>query len=325
MCLATLAQTPERCSKAYADEPRVSEGSPTISVILVPDSFRAAFPAGLEPFLRQTADAGAFELVLVDWEGGPSYRALAERFWSQPGAPRLVYLRSPERSRAAMNNLGVSRATAPLIAFCADDFVPGPSYVAAHLAYHAAHPERVRVAIGPGHAPPRLRADSPFLAWLEDSGELFGARFREPSRALPAAYFYVANVSLKRSFCVEVGPFDERFPFPAYDDLDYGQRLARLGMVSELVPMAVCIHEHPITLAERRIHAGWAGTSAAILASREVRRAERGRHLARVQALAHWQSCATALRDGPQIAWWRLMLSSSFSSAYRRQMLTALG
>jgi hypothetical protein len=295
-----------------------ASGGPAISVILVANTFAAAFPSGLEPFLRQTADSGTFELVLVDWERGVSYGALADRLRSHPGAPRITYLRCPERARSAMNNLGLSHATAPLVGFCADDFVPEPSFIAAHLAYHAAHPERTRVAIGPGVSPPSMRAASPFLAWLEDSGDLFGVRFREPLRPLPEGYFYLANVSLKRSFCDEGGPFDLQLPFPALDDMAYGHRLARLGMVSELVPAAVCIHQHLVRLRDRRVQLRWAGTSAAILASREVRR-----HLDWSDVAAFRQRCKNALREGPQIAWWRLSLWSAFSTSYLRQMLTA--
>lgn len=299
-------------------------GGPAISIILAANSFGASFPAGLEPFLQQTAGAETFELVLVDWEGGNSCGALADRVRSQPSAPRITYLRCPQRGRAAMNNLGATHATAPLIGFCGEDFVPLPAFVAAHLAYHAAHPERTRVAVGPAFSPPSLRAASPFLTWLEDSGELFGVRFRDLSPTLPPAYFYMGNVSLKRSFYAECGPFDERLPFPAYDDLEYGWRLAQLGMVSELVPEAACIHEHELTLAERRIHLGWAGASAAILASMPSGGAKPRRGLSRrlVAKSAHW--CESALRDGPQIAGWRLSLWSAFLASYCRQRLTEL-
>jgi hypothetical protein len=301
---------------------RHARGGPAITIILVADTFRAAFPEGLEPFLQQTVDPGTFELVLVDWAGGTSYRTLADRVLSHPGAPRITYLRCPVAARAAMNNLGLSRATTPLVGFCADDFVPSPSYVAAHLAYHAAHPERTRVAIGPGFSPPHLRAASPFLAWLEDSGELFGVRFREPSPPLPTTYFYLANVSLKRSFCDEAGPFDERLPYPAHDDLAYGRRLTQLGMVAELIGDAACVHEHLITLSDRRIQLGWAGASAAILGSGEVGGTERRQRPAWLDAaLRQW---SRALGDGPRSVGWRLSLGFAFLTGYGRQMLKPL-
>ena len=298
-------------------------GGPAISVILVVDPNRASFPRGLEPFLEQTLDARAFELVVVDWEGGPPYLPILERARSHSGAPSITYLRSKGRGRAALNNLGVSRARAPILCFCADDFIPGATYVEAHLAYHTAHPEPTRVAIGAGIATDELRHVSPFLAWLEDSGELFGARFRQPSADLPAGYFYVANVSLKRSFVEQVGPFDERLPFPSHDDAEYAERLVRLGMVSELVPAARCIHDHLVTLVDRRRQCEWAGASAAILSAPQILAADRARHLKEVRRKAFRAWCEAARRDGPRIAWWRLSLLRAFLAAYRRQMASA--
>lgn len=184
----------------------------TISVVLVTDTHRPSFPAG-------------FKLLVVDWERGPSYLPLVERVRSKPHAPPITYLRAPHRGRAVLNNLGVSQASAPLLCFRADDFIPGLSHVESHLRYHAAHPQPTRVAIGPGVATPEMRRASPFLAWLEDTGELFDARFQEPSTPLPAGYFYLGNVSLKRSLFEKNGPFNERLPFSAYDDLEYTRRL----------------------------------------------------------------------------------------------------
>ena len=299
---------------------RPPASGPALSVIFVADTGRPSFPAGVEAFLTQTVDAGAFELLVVDWEGGPSYLPLVERARSHARAPRISYLRAPRRGRAALNNLGVSHASAPLLCFCADDFVPGPTYVESHLHYHAAHPEPTRVAIGPGVATSEMRRASPFLAWLEDSGELFGARFDEPSTPLPAGYFYLGNASLKRSLYEKAGPFDERLPFAAYDDLEYGRRLTELGMVSELVPAACCIHDHLITLADRRIQLGQAGVSAALLSTPNMRTDERRWHLLKVHIQTFREWCRSASHDGPRIAWWRLLLALAFLNAYRHQM-----
>ena len=302
----------------------MTEGTdPAISVILVPDTFRASFPSGLDAFLRQTAAPTTFELVVVDWEGGPSHQHLVARLRSDPRAPRVTYVPCARRERTVLNNLGVARAAAPILCFCADDFVPDPGYVAAHVAYHAAHPETTRVAIGPGVAPPEMRRASPFLAWLEDSGELFGMRFREPPSAVPEAYFFLANTSMKRAFFDEAGPFDERLPFPAYDDLEYGWRLHRRGMVSELVPAARCVHDHLIWLADRCVQAGWAGTSAALLSEADVPVDERGCHVAKLHVATLRQWWRDARRDGPRVARWRLAVHAAFLRGYRRQMAAA--
>src|SRR6185369_7872389 len=164
-------------------------GGPAISVILAADTYRGVHPARLEAFLEQSAGTDAFELITVDWARDPRYRPLVERLASHARAPRLEYVSTAARGRAAMNNLGVARARAPLLCFCADDFIPCRTFVASHLAYHAAHPEPTRVAIGPAASPPEMRRASPFLVWLEDTGQLFGAPLHDPAQPLPPRFF----------------------------------------------------------------------------------------------------------------------------------------
>jgi hypothetical protein len=299
------------------------EPSVSVSVILAPDTYRASFPGGLEAFLGQSASPEAFELVVVDWESGPSYEPIVARLRARPGAPRVIYRRCAGRGRGAMNNVGVAHARGSTLVFCADDFVPGPTFVEAHRAFHARHPDPMRVAIGPALAPDAMRDASPFLEWLEDSGELFGARFRDPAAALPPGFFYVGNASMKRALLDRAGAFDERFLFPAGDDLEYGRRLATLGMRSELVPEAWCTHHHLITLADRREQMIGAGRSLAILSMpRDASRVpgiDRARAAARVSLRTVRAWGLAARRERPRAALWRLALAWSFLDGYRRE------
>ena len=294
-----------------------SDDSPLISVIVAADASRAAFPGELRAFLDQTAGARSFELIVVDWQGGPSHQHVVDALRAERRAPTTKYARSPERGRAALNNLGVAHAVAPILCFCADDFIPGSGYVASHLEYHTAHPATTRVAIGAGVSPDELRQASPFLRWLEDTGELFGANFRRTDTALPPGFFYIGNASFKRELYDAAGPFDERLPFAAYDDLDYGQRLLRLGTISELVPTACCLHDHLIFLEDREQQMRLAGASLAIL--------NQGRFGSR----GHWQLFKVHLgtlrglltrfgHEAPRATYWRSRLASAFLTGYRR-------
>jgi len=297
--------------------------APAISVIVAMEDDREYATAVLEGFLDQTVEPERFELLVVSWQGGRSFAAAIDRLRTQPRAPEITYLRCPTRSRAAKNNLGIAHASAPILCFCGDDFVPCASYIEAHLDYHETHPESTRVAIGPGLSPESMRCEAPFIAWLEDSGELFGARFRDSELSLPTTFFYVANSSIKRSLFERAGSFDERLPFPACDDSEYGHRLASLGMVAELVPRASCIHDHRFTLEDRLISTGWAGASHAILTTGEpnaLRRARQGAAL-HLAPLREW--CHSIPREGPRVARWRWKLASAYLSGYRRQIRKA--
>jgi GT2 family glycosyltransferase len=287
-----------------------------VSVVVVTDPYREDFRKSLVPFLEQSLSHASYELVLVDFDRRP---ALAPLLGALPTAdlPRVVYVQSSKPGRAALNNLGVAMSRAPLLVFCGEDFVPGSSFVESHLAYHLANPELTRVGIGGGVAPEEMRRRSAFLRWLEDSGELFGVDFRRPEVSLPQGFFYVANASLKRAFFDAAGGFDERLPFPAYDDVDFGERLRRLGMVSAFIPGATCIHDHFVTLEGRREQLRQAGSSAAMCwssaeAARPLERTSRGK------LLRHWLRLVR--RDGPRTAYWRFTLRRAYSRAVRRQL-----
>jgi GT2 family glycosyltransferase len=318
--LPRVKSSPERTARAAKSGAR---RGPAISVIIAIEDHRSSGLAVVEAFFDQTAPRERFEVLVVAWRGGASLAVEIDRLRSRPDAPKITYLECEARGRAAKNNLGVAHASAPILCFCGDDFVPRRTFVAAHLAYHESHPEPTRVAIGAGFSPESIRAASPFIAWLEDSGDLFGVRFRDPRFSLPSTFFYVANSSIKRSLCERAGAFDERLPYPACDDSDYGERLVALGMLAELVPEASCNHDHLFTLEGRLVNVRWAGASHAILTAAEpsaLRRARRSVALD-LAPLAAW--CRSILCEGPRIARWRWKLAAAYRFGYRRQVRRA--
>lgn len=213
---------------------------------------------------QEGIDRRDFEVVVVD--------ALRRRDWREVVAARrrafggdlsLHFLEGAPASRARSLNMGLDAARGDIILFLADDFIPRPQVLAAHLAFHRAHPGVRAAGVGAGVFPERLRR-SPFRRWLEDTGSLFGVAFSHPQVYLPPGFFYAAHSSVKRALLDRAGRFDERFPYDAWDDMEYGQRLVAVGYQATFLPGATCEHEHPVTLAERLGHMRNAGESAAI-------------------------------------------------------------
>jgi GT2 family glycosyltransferase len=296
---------------------RIPRAVPAISVIVAQDSYRPTL-ACLDAFLSQSVTSDMFEIIIVDWSAGESYETRTARARSHANAPTIKYARCKDRGRAAMNNLGVSLANAPLLCFCADDFVPGPTFVAAHLAHHELYPELNRIGVGGALAAPAMRDESPFLAWLEDNNLLFGVRFHDANVVVPPDYFYAANSSIKRELFERVGRFDEMLPFPTHDDWEFGRRLVRHDTVSEWIPGALCIHDHVLNLEERIEHMRQAGASAAMLNRRSA-------HAPREQAArrrAQLRRFLTDLsRDRLVGTYWRLALACAYASAYARELV----
>lgn len=146
---------------------------------------------------------------------------------------------------AAARNAGARTTERPLIMFIGDDTVPAPDLVERHLATHSRHPEREAAAVGLTDWHPEV-AGNRINRWLEWSGtqSWYGSLAEEGEQEVSHWYFYTSNLSLKRELLVEGAGFDEDFPFAAFEDLECGLRLSRLGLRLYYEPAAVCRHLH---------------------------------------------------------------------------------
>jgi GT2 family glycosyltransferase len=201
----------------------------------------------LDALEAQTASLDTFDVIVANPGVPLALPAAAALARERPVSVRAV---DAAGGRAAAWNRGMAAASGELVILLADDFVPTPELVEEHLRLHQQDPAPELVGIGPSRFPDKIRAD-PFARWIEDSGNLFGVSFTSLTERVPDSWFYCANTSAKRSFLLEAGGFQERFPDDCCDDAEFGLRLLARGMRSAYVPGAVAIHEHPLTLRER--------------------------------------------------------------------------
>jgi GT2 family glycosyltransferase len=207
-----------------------------LSVVIPTLGRSAALPEVLE---RLAAQGAAAEILVVADAAAPSVAAATHRA-ERPGA-------------SAARNAGLRAATAPVVLFLGDDILPSPRLLAAHLDRHARLPDERVAVLGHVRWARRLRRTA-FMAWLErgiqtDYGSIAGDR-------AGWGHFYTTNVSVKRSFALRAGGFDEDLPF-LYEDLDLARRLHDLGLDLRYAPEAEAEHLHPATLEDwkRRMEA----------------------------------------------------------------------
>lgn len=223
---------------------------PLISVI-IPTRNRAGHLARVvERLLGQEADLmGQLEVVLVDdGSDADSAAALGTIAESIDPRDRIQLIHQPPRGPAAARNRGVRAARAPLVLFMGDDILPLPGFLRSHVHAHTVeHPEENVAILGLADLAPEL-CQTPFVNWWRKWNfryELLLNHTREPD----FSFFYTNNLSLKRSFLLQYGLFDESFRDAAYEDGELGFRLAQQGLKIVFEPEAEALHDHRMDLA----------------------------------------------------------------------------
>jgi GT2 family glycosyltransferase len=219
----------------------------------------------LESLAGQHLATDRFEVVVVDDGSGDATPSVLAR-----AAATMANLRhhvAPVNAGpAAARNRAIELATAPLVLFLDDDVVAPPELLATHLRLHAEIGDERVGFLGRVDWHPDLTV-TPFMRWLDGSGLQFAfdTWLREGQVEPPSAAFYTANLSMHRSLLVEAGMFDERFPYPAYEDMELAWRLERHGFRLEYRPAAVAYHSRAIDLPTFRSRMAKVAESAVLL------------------------------------------------------------
>jgi len=243
--------------------PSLSDQSaaPVVSVVIPTYRRMDVLPEVLDAVESQRG-APPFEVVVVDDGSGDETREfLATRRFAVPARVLVQDNSGP----AAARNAGVRAATGRWVAFLGDDTVPTSGWLARHVAAHEERGGGEELAvIGYTRWHPRVRRNR-FLDYINEYGLQFGYRLIEDPEDVPFNFFYTSNLSLSRSRLLEQ-PFDERFPYAAWEDIEASYRLARADPPQRLVyePRAVVLHDHPTDLARFTARQEKAGYSAVV-------------------------------------------------------------
>ena len=219
---------------------------PLASVIVALNPHEGTIADTLQAYRQQAGIDGEFELVIVDNGSRPGQRRPG---FDDVANVRLRWGELRKPGRAAANNAGVRAATADVLIFVADDFIPARTLVRAHIEFHR-HLMATSVGIGPAYFTRECRDDA-FRCWLEDSGRLFGVPFRTAATQWPRDFLYLGNASMPRELHDALGGFDETFEHDLFDDLEFSLRVAERGIRTHLLPKALAWHDHAVTLNER--------------------------------------------------------------------------
>ena len=158
----------------------------------------------------------------------------------------LQYLRNPVNGgRASACNLGLKAVATPLVAFLDDDLIPKPGWLKAHLDFHEKHPEENYATYGRISWGPLLKK-SDLLRYLETKGRYKNCSCHDHGEVmwdLPTG-----NTSFKTSFLKDNGGFNADFKTYGQEDLEFGKRLFKKGLVCQFNSKAFAIHLHDMDL-----------------------------------------------------------------------------
>lgn len=210
--------------------------------------------------LESQQNAPPFELVLVD-DGSSDGTGdwLEKREFRVPA----TVLRQENQGPAMARNRGVETARGERIGFLGDDTVPSPGWLAAHAAAAARYPDEPLLAvIGYTGWHPRMRLN-PFLRYINEHGLQFGYALIENPANVPFNFLYTSNLTLPRQALLD-DPFDLRFPYAAWEDIELAYRLKKRGLRLVYEATATVAHDHPTRIARFMARQEKAGYSAVV-------------------------------------------------------------
>src|SRR6185295_4274703 len=224
---------PRKASESFPGRPRSGAGL-AVSFRPMPVEFSVVIPTHNrmdvlpEVLAAVEAQVGAPELEVVVVDDGSS-DGTAEFLAGRSHKVPLRVLRQDNSGPAGARNAGVAAAVGGGVAFLGDDTVPAPGWLAAHARAHRRRAEAPRVAVlGYTGWHSRMRLN-PFLRYINEHGLQFGYALIEDPEDVPFNFFYTSNVSLPRELLL-AEPFDLRFPYAAWEDIEVAYRLKKRGL-----------------------------------------------------------------------------------------------
>lgn len=167
------------------------------------------------PYVTQHSEC--MIVVTDDGDAHETRAALGDEF------SRIQVIQGPRRGPAANRNCGAAHSQGDLLIFLDDDCRPQSDLVAEYQRAAGAEPEC-------GVFEGRITA--------EGKGTGFGDT--APSNET-GGYLWSCNFAMRRNLFTSIGGFDERYPFPAMEDVDLHFRVARKSQI-RFLPTARVFH-----------------------------------------------------------------------------------
>ena len=297
--------------------------APELSVVIPTHDRRETLGRCLRALQEQDDAGGSFEIVVVD-DGSTDGTAdfLAAAAAREPH--RLRFLRQANGGPAVARNAGAAFARAPIVLLLDDDILARPGLLGEHLGWHREHPDSRMALLGHVAWSDEVVV-SPFMRFIDSSGAQFGYDQIRDGERVGFRYAYACNLSLKREVLLRQ-PFDTRFPWAAYEDIELGYRLEREGWELYYDRRASASHYRTVTIGQFFRRTERAGASLRLLhrIHPELRDLLPAPRRCRMKRLRKYLAARFGRLLGPRLAeatarsHWRSAIMDELARGYRR-------
>lgn len=196
---------------------------PELTVLIPTYNRRDIVARCLASLSKQTLAPEKYELVVID-DG--STDDTVEMLEGLDLKPTLRWKRIPHVGPSGARNRGLEMAQGEIVVFVDSDLIVVPEFLASHLAAHRATPEQKLVVHGP----------------VIHTTNLENPQTKKNIMDFSRAFFATGNASVSLEELVAAGLFDEDFNEYGWEDLEFGLRLKKRGLVAKKEPKAVGYH-----------------------------------------------------------------------------------
>ncbi|MEZ4704205.1 MAG: glycosyltransferase [Bdellovibrionota bacterium] len=185
---------------------------------------------------QQTLPKNQFEVIVVDDETpDPEGQRKKELIESKKWEFSLTYLIQDKKGPAAARNVGIRQAKASWIAFTDDDALPESRWL-----------ETFSKSLSNEALAFSGMTKSSHIATLTEKylDEVKHLSVHHIGEDGTLAYIITVNACFSKKILLDIGGFDETFPYPSGEDMDLGFRLRERGVSFKIVEDAVVYHRH---------------------------------------------------------------------------------
>ena len=207
-----------------------------ISVIIPTYNRASVLKKCLKALSKQSIPANTYEVIVSDDGSEDDTKKVSEEALADT-ACFINYLWQPNKGANAARNNAIHAARGSILLFINDDTIAIPSMLEEHLRTHKKYPEENISVLGRMTVSPEVPYSIFAKLHLDANYGLWKGMVE-----LDWLAFYTCNVSVKKSFLLKHGLFEESIRY--HEDVELSERLSHFGLKIIYNPEALGYHDH---------------------------------------------------------------------------------